>query len=386
MRDTWAAGMNLRQTNRVSVLERAMSQGLRDIRQHRRGDRRVRRLVPWLSLLAPSVCACGVTLEKTGDSLPLPSAAVMRIQLPDAFLYLPGETMRFELRVRGVLVGRAALAVGEPGLLRGRRAIVVRSEVRSAGVGQLVKEIRNESKTWLDLAEGRVIEQHAEVRMGKRDMIVDTRFDANQVVIEYERRQENRPPPSPRTGSAPVPVGSVPARVFGGTARHPRVRPRSVPAGRNAPAVKSPVPRPRPRLRYTLPSNEYGMDVHAVLGALRAWRREAGDHLYFYGVSDRLVWHNHLVFKGTDMIRTPMGLYSALRFEGVATRMTRKLLPNPHRTPRSYTLWLSDDHKRVPLRLTADTEYGEVSIDLVDYASPARRSVMAHRIGSGAGL
>jgi hypothetical protein len=46
------------------------------------------------------------------------------------------------------------------------------------------------------------------------------------------------------------------------------------------------------------------------------------------------------------------------------------LTPEPNRPARSFTVWLSDDADRVPLRFSAHTELGEISIELVDYERP----------------
>jgi hypothetical protein len=56
----------------------------------------------------------------------------------------------------------------------------------------------------------------------------------------------------------------------------------------------------------------------------------------------------------------------------VATRLNGRLSVDRRKEPRSYTLWISDDANRVPLRLTARTEYGNVRAELVDYERPAR--------------
>ena len=37
---------------------------------------------------------------------------------------------------------------------------------------------------------------------------------------------------------------------------------------------------------------------------------------------------------------------------------------------RTFTVWLSDDGDRVPLKVTAMTELGEVSMDLTEYNRP----------------
>ena len=54
----------------------------------------------------------------------------------------------------GVLAGEAAFAVGEPGDVDGRPAITVRSRLASAGAFALIKDVRDEMTTVIDLERG----------------------------------------------------------------------------------------------------------------------------------------------------------------------------------------------------------------------------------------
>jgi len=51
----------------------------------------------------------------------------------------------------------------------------------------------------------------------------------------------------------------------------------------------------------------------------------------------------------------------------VATRVNGRLVAEPHKKPRSYTVWFSDDARRAPLLLVAATEYGDVTVELTGY-------------------
>jgi hypothetical protein len=37
---------------------------------------------------------------------------------------------------------------------------------------------------------------------------------------------------------------------------------------------------------------------------------------------------------------------------------------------RTFTVWLTDDADRVPLRVLANTELGDITVDLTDYSRP----------------
>ena len=51
--------------------------------------------------------------------------------------------------------------------------------------------------------------------------------------------------------------------------------------------------------------------------------------------------------------------------------MTQVLREDKTKSPREYTAWISDDARRLPLRVIAKTEYGDVRVELIDYQSPA---------------
>ena len=51
-----------------------------------------------------------------------------------------------------------------------------------------------------------------------------------------------------------------------------------------------------------------------------------------------------------------------------ATEVRRMVEAN--RPARTFTVWLSDDADRVPLKVSAKTELGEITVDLTDYTRP----------------
>ena len=57
-------------------------------------------------------------------------------------------------------------------------------------------------------------------------------------------------------------------------------------------------------------------------------------------------------------------------FDGVSYRAKRDLTVESNRPARTFRVWLSDDADRVPLRVTAKTELGDVVMSLVDYGRP----------------
>ena len=65
-----------------------------------------------------------------------------------------------------------------------------------------------------------------------------------------------------------------------------------------------------------------------------------------------------------------MGNRRAIRFEGASYRAKANFVVDSNKPARTFTVWLSDDADRVPLRVTAHTELGDVAVELTDYSRP----------------
>jgi hypothetical protein len=224
--------------------------------------------------------------------------------------FFPGEQMTFELSLRGISGGEANLGVGEPGLVDGRRQIIVSSRVESAGVAAMFKKVRDQVTTSIDLDTGRPVSHHAEMQFGERESVIDTSF-ADGRVGGFELAYTPR----------------------GSRTRH---------------------------LRQAMPA----------LGALRAWSPADGEIVYLYAVAGRQLWQLTLRMTSREEIETALGRHPALRIDGVARRVTRDLRAEPKKPARDFTVWLSDDENRLPLLTTARTEFGDVKAELTVYARP----------------
>lgn len=242
--------------------------------------------------------------------------ALIRLAPTQPF-FVAGETMAFELSYGGILTGRAVLAVGEPGQVDGRSILIVRSQFETAGAAKLVTAIRDNIDTRLDWNTGVPVEHRGEALGSKRATAL-IRFEGQLTRVEYEREGKKK-------------------LMFD----------------------------------VTLPPGEIMHDTHTILGALRAWEPEPGAVLYFYSASGRRVWRTELAFRGSETMRTAMGLRAALHFAGSAARLNHRSLDvDTARSARSIELWISDDAQRMPLRVVAHTEYGDFRAELVSYQHP----------------
>ena len=107
----------------------------------------------WPLLVA--LCAC----KPVPVAEPRDARAVTSAPHP---LAMPDETMEFLAQLGGVSVGRVQTAIGRPGWIDSRRAIIVKSRARSEGVAALVGDIQWELSTTIDLDAGWPIEDREE--------------------------------------------------------------------------------------------------------------------------------------------------------------------------------------------------------------------------------
>src|SRR5205809_894186 len=106
-------------------------------------------VVRTLTLLA--VCACN-RLPPGAPAAVAPSPAAAAAA-PKPFA-VPDETMEFRASLRGVTVGVVQTAIGRPGWIGERRAIIVRSRAHSEGLVSMLGEIVWELNTTIDLDAG----------------------------------------------------------------------------------------------------------------------------------------------------------------------------------------------------------------------------------------
>lgn len=280
-------------------------------------------MTPRIALITLPLAAFGVGVGCGGTSA---SGSVTETGAPAgppvrlgeiAPFFVPGETMVWEVSLHGVIGGEAVLAVGDPGAVDGRTAIVVRSRVETVGAAAVLRKVRDEVTTSVDLTTGRPIQHQADLLFGDKHTVLETEFVADGYRLGYVRNGA-----------------------------------------------------PRRTNRQTVPVEDVIHDGHSVIGTLRAWEPEPGARVYFYGLGGKRLWRNTLHFAGRESVTTAMGTFPALRIEGVARRLTSQLDNDPKKKPRYYTLWISDDADRLPLRVTARTEYGDVKVELIEHRVP----------------
>lgn len=267
-----------------------------------------------LAGLATSAMACGGSAE--AFTLP-PAAPTAQAEARGALGLAPGEQMAFEVRLAGVAVGEAVLAVGEPGQLEGRSALTVRSKLSTTGAVRLLRPVDDESTTVIDAQSGAPLMLETHVLLGGQETFTKARFAQGQAVVEVRRAQD--------AAGRPYTVS------FGDAPAH---------------------------------------DAHSAMAELRTWRAAPGAKRTMWAVGGRRLWRVDLTYVGVESLGTAQGNRRATRLDGVGYRANPNRTLDERRPPRRFSVWFSDDADRVPLRIGAITELGDVRIDLTEYARP----------------
>jgi len=271
-----------------------------------------------LALIA-SVAACGGAAGGGRDAALLARTVSPTVAPPLAIPangLFPGEAMTFAVRLGGVEAGEAALAVGLPGDIGGRDAIVVSSRMASSGAFRWVKEVDDDLTSTIDLETGLPRELVADVRFGAKTFHADGQFRGGIVDLAWHKGDS-------RIRYAHYDFGPVDAH-----------------------------------------------NAHTAMAAMRTWEAGQDDTQRLYIVGGRRIWRTDVTWAGRETIATHLGNQTAVRLDGVSVRVTPRLVPERRRKPRTFSVWMSDDADRVPLRVVAHTELGDVVIELTSYQRP----------------
>jgi len=236
--------------------------------------------------------------------------------------FIPGEEMTWDISLHGIVGAQASLALGQPGVVDGHNAVVVRSRTRTSGVLSMVKEVRDEVTSWVDLETGAPIKHEASLKFGDKESEVQTEFTPRGYHLRYQRHG-------------------------------------------------------RPGVMHYIQAIPDGIahDGLSIIGALRAWEPADGARAYFYVLSGRRLWRNDIAFSKRETLKTAFGVVPTLRFEGSGQRLDGRLRVVTSKPPRTYTVWITDDANRLPVLVEAHTEYGNVRVEMIHYDRPERRVV-----------
>ncbi len=227
-----------------------------------------------------------------------------------AVRYLPGEAMEWEVRWFGVLVGRVQLAAGQPGVVDGRHALVVRSLASSDGALAVARRGEMELLTWIDLDRQQPLAQAGSFDEIYTGEVLGTHFGA----AEW-----------PRTPWEPQ-----------------------------------------------LPGGQIAQSTHTALGLLRGWQAREGDRAHLFVRMRQRVLRIDVVAARRERVSSVLGRRAALRIDGVAVPVGGALVPESGQRSFPASFWIDEaGAERVPVRIEIESGFGGiVRLDLVSYDPP----------------
>jgi hypothetical protein len=234
-------------------------------------------------------------------------------------LYQVGEQITWEVTLQGIEGGRARMAIGQPTIVDGKTVLPLHADAESSGLLAVVKTVHDEVSAWVDASTGLPLRSVGDSNTSGKETHAEIKFDhaLHRAQIAYQ--------------------------VAKGT---PQSTTRRLPEGGT-------------------------YDPIGIILVLRGWDAPDGGRAIFHTLGGRTVWRTELVVDGRQVRDTKLGKLSCLRMTGTSRRLSSALVVDDKRPPRQFTVWLTDDARRVPLEITAHTELGDVVVKLTSYDAPA---------------
>ncbi len=273
-------------------------------------------------LLVPFLGACQVLfptpIDQHSEAGGAPAKAVRAV----GATFHEGEVLEAQLSLDGVMAGKGSLRVGKRCIADGKPVLPVNTESGSSGLLSLLADA--EAETWglIDLDTNAPLESRWDVTNGEKRSLLELDYRAGGYRVHQIRYEPEKDP------------------------KHSR-------------------------RRVELPIEQVPHDAHSFLGYLRRWQPQDGERGYLFVTVGRGLYRADVVFAGRDSIVTPQGSQEAFRIDGVATRISDRTLQEVARGERPFSLWISTDDRRAPLRIVIDTDITKISVDLVRYTKDA---------------
>jgi hypothetical protein len=282
---------------------------------HRAAGRGARRR---LALACALASACGGASAKPDPLRAAAGRSPGPLQVTESF-WVPGEIMRWRVTVHGFEAANMVLVVGEPGVVHERRSIIVRSRASTAGVVRLLKEVTEEVTTCINLEGATPSYRQSIEKEGKRQVTVDARFRDSH--IDYVSSSRGQPG--------------------------------------------------RQWCKQT-PAGEPIHDSMSILGLLRAWTPAEGARARYYALLDMELGLHTATFRRYETVRTALGAILALRFDVEVRAVTTDGQVGDKLRDQAYTVWISNDVHRRPLRMVVPHRLGRMKLEMIDYERPER--------------
>lgn len=223
---------------------------------------------------------------------------------------LPGESLTYRVQIRGIESARAALAVGKPGKEKERRVVPLRGAVEPLPAFRVFVPFRVEMVSYVDKRAGVPRRTLSTRTVDKRDVRLETRYLDGAIEVRQD--------------------GGKPARL--------RARPEAT-----------------------------THDPLTALWSLRSRAHPKGERFRVRVLDGRAEHRVEIVAGAIGTLETALGPMAAQRFDGRWRAAGR-------RPVRTFSLWLSADEARIPLRLEGETRLGPASFELIAYTRPEAKT------------
>jgi len=241
-----------------------------------------------------------------------------------------GERMTYRLSLKGFELASYTLAVGDIQELDDKQTVIVEGHAKSVGLANIVAKVDDRFTSWIDTTNGRPRRfQTAEYATGS-----DTNVE--HAIIDFAKRTGDHVPVSFQLNDTPA------------------------------------TPEPQKVSQADV------WDYNAFLVALRAWEAPAGAKISTEVFRSRYLWKIDVTVRGKERLLTELGELPAVRFDGHAVKLTREGTRFPDTDERDFSIWISDEGDRVPLKNTAKTDYGDIEMVIVDYAPGTGQYLRPH--------
>lgn len=213
----------------------------------------------------------------------------------------------------GLELAALSMGVGEVAPLDTKQAVVVQAVAESVGLAARVKPVRVELSSWIDIATGLPLL----FRASEPPEVVEARFT---------QLADKKFPISTQLGDQPEKI----------------------------------------ELQTT---NGQPLEMLGVLLVLRSWDAKLGASRVFEAVRSSYMWRMQATLVARESIATDLGELPTVKFDAVSRRLMRDGSIDQGTAARKFSVWISDDADRVPLLMVAETDYGDIRIEIVDYTS-----------------
>ncbi len=241
--------------------------------------------------------------------------------------FLEGERFDAAIKLDDLKIATGTFEVLGRCVADGKPVFDVRTRVASTGILTVFQSGKSETRGLVDVDGSSPVESHWDVLIGERRTVLDADFEEGSFRYHQTRYLPDEDKPKQSRRKVVAPIEQVPH------------------------------------------------DGHSVLGYLRSWEPPDGTRGFVYSLMGRNLWKADLHFVGREPLGTAKGLVVSRRIDGVARRVSeRNFEPLKASAPRPFTLWISDDEARLPLRILLETELAKVTVELEQHRAGEAQS------------